>query len=71
MNRLLVIAAVWIAAAGMIGGAALDAAAKRCNAPQRVTAAETVGWLLWPILLAASVTVDNDSVAYSPCEAKP
>lgn len=71
MNRLLVIAAVWIVVAGLIGGAAMDMKAKRCNAPQRLTNAEVVGWLVWPILIAASVTVDNDSLAYSPCEDKP
>jgi len=71
MNRLLVIAAVWIVVAGLIGGAAVDMKAKRCNAPQRLTNAEAVGWLVWPVLLAASVTVASDSVAYSPCEAKP
>ena len=71
MNRLLVIAAVWIVVAGLIGGAAMDMEAERCNAPQRLTNAEVVGWLVWPVLLAASVTVASDSVAYSPCEAKP
>lgn len=71
MNRLLVIAAVWIVVAGLIGGESIDDKAKRCDAPQRVTNADLAAWLVWPVLLAASVTVDNDNVARSPCEEKP
>lgn len=71
MNRLLVIVAVWIVVAGLIGGESIDGKAKRCDAPQRVTNADLAAWLVWPVLIVAAVTVDRDSVAYSPCEDKP
>lgn len=68
MNKIAIIATVWLTIAGLLGGAAINAHADRCDAPQRLTQDDVQSWLWWPVLLAVALVADSESIAYDPCD---
>lgn len=66
MKTVYLVLTIWVTVAGLIGGAGVNAAAERCGHPIKIESA--FEWLAWPIIFAATVTADNASIAYTPCE---
>lgn len=68
MNNLVIALTLWLGVAGLLGGAAINASAERCGAPQRLTEDDVQSWLWWPVLLVAGITADGGNIAYNPCD---